>query len=58
MIHRVEGNEANVFEFKEKGKVSPKFIRPFEILRRVRQVAYELPLPSTLINVHYVFYVS
>ena len=38
--------------------MSPKFIRPFEILRRVRKVSYELPLPSTLIKVHYVFYIS
>ena len=40
MIHRVEGNETNVFELKERGKVSLKFIRRFEILRRVREVAY------------------
>ena len=38
LIHRVEGNETNVFELKERGKVSPKFIRPFEILRRVRKL--------------------
>ena len=40
LIHRVEGNETNVFELKERGKVSLKFIRRFEILRRVREVAY------------------
>ena len=58
MIPRVEGNETNDFELKERGKVSQKFIRPFEILRRVRQVAYELPLPSSLVKVHYVLHVS
>ena len=40
LIYRVEGNETNVFELKERGKVSLKFIRRFEILRRVRQVDY------------------
>ena len=55
--HRVEGNETNVFELKKRGNVSLKFIRRFEILRRVRQVAYELPLPSSLVKFHYVFHV-
>jgi hypothetical protein len=34
-----------------------KFIRPFEILRRFRQVAYELFLPSSLVKVHNVSHV-
>ena len=58
LIHRVKGNETNGFVLKDRGKVSPKFIRRFEILRRFRQVAYELSLPSSLVKVHYVFHVS
>ena len=45
MIHKVERNEIANFELRERGKVEPKLIGPFEILRRVVEVAYELALP-------------
>ena len=38
-------------------KLSPRFIGPFEILDRVRAVAYRLALPLRLTNVHNVFHV-
>nr|GFD34974.1 hypothetical protein [Tanacetum cinerariifolium] len=41
-----------------KGKLSPRFIEPFEILVRVGEVSYRLALPSQLSNVHNVFHVS
>jgi hypothetical protein len=44
--------------FKVKGKLSPRFIRPFLILKRVGEVAYQLELPSHLADVHDVFHVS
>jgi hypothetical protein len=44
--------------FKVKGKLSPRFIGPFLILRRVREVAYQLELPDHLADVHDVFHVS
>ena len=37
-----------VMRFGKKGKLSPKFIGPFEILRRVGKLAYELALPPAL----------
>nr|GEY08205.1 putative nucleotidyltransferase, ribonuclease H [Tanacetum cinerariifolium] len=40
------------------GKLSPRFIRPFEILDRVGEVSYRLALPPQLSHVHSVFYVS
>ncbi|XP_070017092.1 uncharacterized protein [Nicotiana sylvestris] len=43
--------------FENKGKLSSRFIGPFEILRHVGEVAYELALPSSLEGVHLVFYV-
>ncbi|XP_070007972.1 uncharacterized protein [Nicotiana sylvestris] len=44
--------------FGKKGKLSPRFIDPFEVLKRVGDVAYELVLPPSLSGVHPVFYVS
>ncbi|XP_070034516.1 uncharacterized protein [Nicotiana tomentosiformis] len=34
------------------------FIGPFEVLRRVGEVAYELALPPSILGVHRVFHVS
>ena len=44
--------------FKVKGKLSPRFIGPFLILKRVGEVAYRLELPDHLADVHDVFHVS
>ena len=47
-----------VMRFGKKGKLSPRYIGPFEILRRCGIVAYELALPLELTAVHPVFHVS
>jgi len=47
-----------ILRFGRKGKLSSKFVGPFEILERVEQVAYRLTLPPELSGVHPVFYVS
>jgi hypothetical protein len=44
--------------FKVKGKLSPRYIGPFLIFRRVGEMAYQLELPASLSNVHNVFHVS
>ncbi|GAV82284.1 Chromo domain-containing protein [Cephalotus follicularis] len=44
--------------FGKKGKLTPRFIVPFEILERVGPVAYWLALPPSLADVHNVFHVS
>jgi hypothetical protein len=44
--------------FKVKGKLSPRFIGPFRIFRRVGEMAYQLELPDSLSDVHNVFHVS
>ena len=38
-------------------KLAPRYCGPFEILSRIRQVAYQLALPPNL-RVHNVFYIS
>ncbi|XP_059310109.1 uncharacterized protein LOC132061282 [Lycium ferocissimum] len=47
-----------VMRFGNKGKLSPRFIGQFEILRRVSEVTYELALPPGLAGIHPVFHVS
>jgi hypothetical protein len=44
--------------FKVKGKLSPHFIGPFRVFRRVGEMAYRLELPNNLSDVHNVFHVS
>ena len=39
-------------------ELSPRFIVPFEILKRVGTVAYRLALPPSILGVHEVFHVS
>ncbi|GJY58009.1 putative nucleotidyltransferase, ribonuclease H [Tanacetum coccineum] len=47
-----------VRRFGLQGKLSPRFIGPFEILDRVGEVSYRLTLPPQLSHVHNVFHVS
>ena len=47
-----------VVRFGKRGKISPRYIGPFEILERVGTVAYRLALPPSLSGVHEVFHVS
>ena len=47
-----------VVRFGKGGKLSPRFIGPFEIFERVGTVAYKLDLPPNMSGVHEVFHVS
>ena len=47
-----------VVRFGKRGKLSSRYIRPFEILERVGTVAYRLALLPRLSGVHEVFHVS
>lgn len=47
-----------VVRFGKKGKLSPKYIRPYQIIEQVGEVAYRLVLPSELAKVPNVFHVS
>ena len=47
-----------VVRFSKRGKLSPRFIGPFEILERIGTVAYRLVLPPSMSGVHKTFHVS
>ncbi|XP_077251911.1 uncharacterized protein LOC143891157 [Tasmannia lanceolata] len=47
-----------VMRFGIHGKLSPRYIGPFEILEKVGVVAYRLASPPSLASVHNVFHVS
>ncbi|XP_070030051.1 uncharacterized protein [Nicotiana sylvestris] len=47
-----------IMRFGKKGKLSSRFICPFEVLRQIGKVAYEIALPPNLWGVHPVFDVS
>ncbi|WMV32426.1 hypothetical protein MTR67_025811 [Solanum verrucosum] len=47
-----------VMRFGKKGKLIPRYVGPYQILRRVGKVTYELYLPNELASLHQVFHVS
>ena len=51
-------SKRGVVRFGKRGKLSPRYIGPFEVLERVGTVAYWLALPPSLSSVHAVFHVS
>ncbi|KAK8700610.1 hypothetical protein V6N13_019001 [Hibiscus sabdariffa] len=47
-----------VLRFGKKGKISPRYIGPFEVIKKVGPVAYRLALPPEFDKIHNVFHVS
>ena len=47
-----------VVRFGKRGKLSSRYIGPFQVLERVGIVSYRFALPLSLLSVHTVFHVS
>jgi hypothetical protein len=41
-----------------RGKLAPRYIGPYPVIKRIGTVAYKIKLPEQLLDVHNVFYVS
>ncbi|GKA57652.1 putative reverse transcriptase domain-containing protein [Tanacetum coccineum] len=47
-----------VVRFGKRGKLNPRYVRPFKVLVKVGTIAYKLELPQELSRVHNTFHVS
>ncbi|KAI3742464.1 hypothetical protein L1987_60147 [Smallanthus sonchifolius] len=47
-----------VIRFGKRGKLNPRYVGPFKIVKRIGPVAYQLDLPEGLSGVHNVFHIS
>ncbi|GJR68964.1 putative reverse transcriptase domain-containing protein [Tanacetum coccineum] len=47
-----------VVRFGKRGKLNPRYVGPFKVIEKVRDVAYKLELPEELSRVHNTFHVS
>ncbi|GJX29544.1 hypothetical protein Tco_0237623 [Tanacetum coccineum] len=47
-----------VVHFGKRGKLNPRYVRPFKVLEKARSVTYKIELPQELRRVHNTFHVS
>nr|GFA64770.1 putative reverse transcriptase domain-containing protein [Tanacetum cinerariifolium] len=53
-----EAQILGVVRFGKRGKLNPRYVGPFKVMEKVRDVAYKLDLPEELSRVHNTFHVS
>nr|GEZ74131.1 reverse transcriptase domain-containing protein [Tanacetum cinerariifolium] len=54
----ISDRDPRVVHFGKQGKLNPRYVGPFKVLERIRDVAYKLDLPGELSRVHNTFHVS
>ena len=47
-----------IMRFDKKGRLAPRYIGPFPIVKKIEKVTYKLELPEDLKAIHPVFHVS
>ncbi|GKG34086.1 hypothetical protein Tco_0434245, partial [Tanacetum coccineum] len=47
-----------IVHFGKRGKLNPRYVGPFKVLKKVGAVAYKLEIPQELSRVHNTFHVS
>ncbi|MCP6297337.1 hypothetical protein NL457_29380, partial [Klebsiella pneumoniae] len=47
-----------IHRFGVKGKLSPRYVGPYEIFEKINEVVYRLVLPAELSDTHDVFHIS
>ncbi|GJV96520.1 putative reverse transcriptase domain-containing protein [Tanacetum coccineum] len=47
-----------IVRFRKRGKLNPRYVRPFKVLEKVGSIAYKHELPQELSRVHNTFHVS
>ncbi|WMV58491.1 hypothetical protein MTR67_051876 [Solanum verrucosum] len=57
-VAKCQNCQQGVMRFGKKGKLSPRYIGPYQILRNIGKVSYQLDLPNGLATGHQVFHVS
>ncbi|GJX89641.1 putative reverse transcriptase domain-containing protein [Tanacetum coccineum] len=50
-------DEKGIIRFGKRGKLSPRYVRPFKVTDRIGPVAYKLELPDELRGIHNTFHV-
>ncbi|GJW43481.1 hypothetical protein Tco_0072280 [Tanacetum coccineum] len=58
LLHTLANGTEALVRFRKKGKLAPRYVGPFEILKRIGLVAYRLRLLEELNSVHDTFHVS